>query len=207
MDARGFALNLTLELFDFINNPNLHLGNTELKNIYNEQLDYLTELEREQLEIGENVSDEEYMIYQNNVKNLRENILAKYPNLLDIYANNHNEFLQICKKHPFPLFPTLCQSLIISYDDQFAHQLLNAFLDLYSHNSGTIVDFRDIIRLLYVTPINLTPLERDTIVKLFGAKVINTIDEMQNSSRAKISTQEKIRKDTKEQQFDGFLKE
>ena len=205
MDARGFALTQTLELFDFINNPDLHLSNKKLKEIYNKQLEATTESEREKLELSETTSDEEYEIYSNSVKDLRESILAKYPDILDLYANDHKQYLQICKKQPYKLFTILCQSLEISYDDQFAHKLVDSYIESYSKNAEASAEFSEFMRMLYVTPIELTETQRSNIQFLFGQKALKTIDEMQEYSREKMSTQNRIRQEAKEHQFDGFL--
>ncbi len=205
MDARGFALTQTLEFFDFINNPDLHLRNTILKEIYNKQLDSITNGEREKLELSETTSDEEYKIYQNNVKALRESILAKYPDLLDLYANNYNQFLQICEKQPYKLFTVLCQSLEVSYDDKFAHKLVDSYIESYSKYAKAAADFSEFIRFVYTTPIELTDTQRSNIQFLFGQKALKTIDEMQEYSREKLNTQNRIRQEAKEHQFDEFL--
>ena len=113
--------------------------------------------------------------------------------------------MQICKKQPYKLFTILCQSLEISYDDQFAHKLVDSYIESYSKNAEASAEFSEFMRMLYVTPIELTETQRSNIQFLFGQKALKTIDEMQEYSREKMSTQNRIRQEAKEHQFDGFL--
>lgn len=125
MDARQFSIEIGLDLIEHMNNrPN---ANQNLIDMYSSQMNSLINSEEEALYYTEALDNEYIDIFKKHVRAFRENIFKDEPNFFENFEQNPRHYL-------IYVFPALCESICVDYDDKIAHQIIKSAINAKKNN-------------------------------------------------------------------------